>query len=180
MCDECWIYRKPYSLFESRRKECHYLAIVLLLNILATPVLLVGYAIYIYVFPCIKGTIASFCCRCLFYRKLGCYNIFQCFLFKDKEFPPDGASLGDVKMKEPLAWKRIQDVEFSKVVTKNGKQITIKKRMDKLFDMGFSPTDISQGQLGDCWLQSAIASLSVNPNCLENIFLTKEFNPRGK
>jgi hypothetical protein len=40
--------------------------------------------------------------------------------------------------------------------------------------------DIYQGQLGDCWLLSAIASLTVKPSLIENLFLTREFNPRGK
>ena len=39
---------------------------------------------------------------------------------------------------------------------------------------------IAQGQLGDCWLMSALAAAAEYPGAIHNLFVSKEFNERGK
>lgn len=50
----------------------------------------------------------------------------------------------------------------------------------QVFEQGIDPTDIAQGQLGDCWLLSALAALAEQPETIQNCFLTDAYNPRGK
>mmetsp|Transcript_19063 Transcript_19063/g.50114 ORF Transcript_19063/g.50114 Transcript_19063/m.50114 type:complete len:422 (+) Transcript_19063:515-1780(+) len=49
-----------------------------------------------------------------------------------------------------------------------------------LFEGGIEPADIAQGQLGDCWLLSAFACMAEHPGFIQNMFLQREYNPRGK
>ena len=46
----------------------------------------------------------------------------------------------------------------------------------KLFSGGVEPADIGQGQLGDCWLMTALACLSEFPGAIQSIFETEEYN----
>lgn len=144
-----------------------YKLLILILNIFLTPILLIYYSFIIYLFPCIQFTLISclchFCSLNLFYK---CF--FKYILYKDKEFLPNYDSLGEIKTNKKINWKRASEISV-----KN-------KKLNKLFDSGISIDDICQGQLGDCWLLSAIASLSSQPITLTNAFITKEFNPRGK
>ena len=49
--------------------------------------------------------------------------------------------------------------------------------------MGFAPEDIEQGQLGDCWLISAMSLLALRDaegrGGLENVFVTRDTAPTG-
>lgn len=49
-----------------------------------------------------------------------------------------------------------------------------------LFEGSISPNDVGQGQLGDCWLMSAIASLAEHPGALQKLFVDKQYQIRGK
>jgi len=49
-----------------------------------------------------------------------------------------------------------------------------------LFDSKIEPADILQGGLGDCWLLAGIASVSLYPHLIRQIFVQREYNPYGK
>ena len=55
-----------------------------------------------------------------------------------------------------------------------------KKPKPCLFSGGIDAGDIQQGELGDCWLMSALACLAERRGAIEGIFLTKQYNPFGK
>jgi calpain-15 len=97
-------------------------------------------------------------------------------MFDDKEFPPNETSLGNVKGVDvkDIVWKRATDIEYRAPI--HGK----KQYMNKLFEKGLEPDDVCQGALGDCWLLSAIASLTNHPESIDNVFVTRQWNPRGK
>jgi hypothetical protein len=46
----------------------------------------------------------------------------------------------------------------------------------RLFSGKIEPADIGQGQLGDCWLMTALACLSEFPGAIQSIFETVEYN----
>ena len=48
------------------------------------------------------------------------------------------------------------------------------------FGADIDPSDICQGQLGDCWLLSAIACLAEHEGAIQRIFSESAYNPRGK
>jgi len=166
------ITRKEYGLLKTKRRDVGFRLFVLLLNVLATPVLLIVHFISIFVFPCIRDTFSSCVCRILFTRH-GCLFCCKHMLYEDKDFPPNNKSLGSIKSSNSeIVWKRAQHVTYEYKNTAG--------KLNKLFDDGMDPDDICQGQLGDCWLLSALASLTVKPWTLENAFLTREWNPRGR
>jgi len=85
-------------------------------------------------------------------------------LFMDPEFPPSPESLGnDVPM--PVGWYRAADLN------RGAKEVLWGE---------IHPTDIRQGELGDCWLIAAIASLAEYPEFIKGAFQTTELNPHGK
>lgn len=38
---------------------------------------------------------------------------------------------------------------------------------------------VAQGRLGDCWLLAAFSTAAIYPEILEEVFVTKEYNPAG-
>uniref|UniRef100_UPI00358FB033 calpain-9-like isoform X2 n=1 Tax=Myxine glutinosa TaxID=7769 RepID=UPI00358FB033 len=75
-------------------------------------------------------------------------------LFEDKDFPPVTASLftgnkPNVKFK----WKRPKDIA----------------KDPRFIADGATRTDIQQGELGDCWLLAAIASLTLNTKLMQMV-----------
>mmetsp|Transcript_53234 Transcript_53234/g.134039 ORF Transcript_53234/g.134039 Transcript_53234/m.134039 type:complete len:680 (-) Transcript_53234:1258-3297(-) len=85
--------------------------------------------------------------------------------FEDNEFPPTFASLGSVEVKD-VQWIR-------------GSKLSVTAQAAKLFDT-IEPSDLLQGSLGDCWLLAAFASVAEFPGCVEDLFVTKEYNPAGQ
>jgi hypothetical protein len=77
-----------------------------------------------------------------------------------------------------VVWARGTDI-ITKMAAKAGRE---HKPGDhaKLFARGIDTDDIAQGQLGDCWLLSAIACLAEFPGAIEKVFITREYSARGK
>lgn len=55
----------------------------------------------------------------------------------------------------------------------------LRRRMH-LYEGGIEPDDLCQGQIGDCWLIAALASAAEHPAAIRNVFISREYNPRGK
>eukprot|EP00435_Cladocopium_sp_Y103_P057687 s1948_g20.t1 len=122
-----------------------------------------------------RGLYKFCCCLC---RAFNC-----CWMYTDKDFPPEQASLGDVKgdsagdegrqFAGKVTW--VRGGKFP--VTKDEKG---RKRHMQLFSSEIDSRDICQGALGDCWLLAAIACLAEHDGAIQAVFRTKEVNPRGK
>eukprot|EP00929_Paragymnodinium_shiwhaense_P040296 TRINITY_DN21054_c0_g1_i1.p1 TRINITY_DN21054_c0_g1~~TRINITY_DN21054_c0_g1_i1.p1 ORF type:complete len:486 (-),score=48.61 TRINITY_DN21054_c0_g1_i1:90-1547(-) len=108
------------------------------------------------------------CCLC---RTLNC-----CWLYTDKEFPPDSSSLGDIggdtastaggKSDANVIWLRANEFPGAEKM--------------QLFGGTIDARDIRQGQLGDCWLLAAMACVAEHKGAINAVFRSKERNPRGK
>ena len=55
----------------------------------------------------------------------------------------------------------------------------VTRRM-RLYEGGIEPGDLCQGQIGDCWLIAALASAAEHPSTIRNVFISREYNPKGK
>lgn len=86
----------------------------------------------------------------------------------DIEFPPTAKSISDpdepFPFKEQVVWKRAKDF-----LSSDG------DNPPKVFEKDIEPSDIKQGQLGDCWFMSALACLAEVPDYVERLFITKEY-----
>ena len=129
------------------------------INAFATPWCLAFHCVRIYFLPCLYFTWESF-----YYKVWRGICGEDHFHFVDKRFPHNEESLGHVKAKVTnVAWKRL---------TTEGKVA--------LFKDGIEPSDIAQGALGNCWFLSALACLCEFDGAIQQLFLDKQANPRGK
>ena len=140
--------------------------LVFVVNVFISPFLLVGWSFAIFVYPCMASMLTNVCCRLASYT--GMFG--ACMTFTDNEFQCNDTNCG----KTGITWRRMQDVTFASA-TPGGEKV----KVSRLFD-GISPGDIAQGQLGDCWLLAGLATLAERPELIQNAFVTKQFNPRGK
>ncbi|MCP9264424.1 Calpain-D [Dirofilaria immitis] len=98
--------------------------------------------------------------------------------FIDDSFPHSKKSIGDFIIDRrldnkklnanDLIWLRPQDI-----YTKDGRRYRWSVFLDPM------PSDIEQGCLGNCWFLSALAVIAERPDILDQIFLTKIYNPWG-
>eukprot|EP00613_Pedinella_sp_CCMP2098_P013882 CAMPEP_0171756038 /NCGR_PEP_ID=MMETSP0991-20121206/44823_1 /TAXON_ID=483369 /ORGANISM="non described non described, Strain CCMP2098" /LENGTH=467 /DNA_ID=CAMNT_0012358235 /DNA_START=28 /DNA_END=1432 /DNA_ORIENTATION=- len=149
---------------------------------LAFPFMLVFYSLQIYLFPCIGEYLneaASWCCfSCLSSACGACCGDMR---HTDKSFPPEGESLGGKwKDDKSILWKRSSDVVLAQARESVSAEAAEKLKSAHLFEAGISPSDIAQGQLGDCWLLSAIATLAEKSGQIEQIFKEKTHSVWGK
>ncbi|CAG9329557.1 unnamed protein product [Blepharisma stoltei] len=95
--------------------------------------------------------------------------------FLDIEFPPLDASIYREVDKEPfdqlVHWRRPN--EFFIVDYGEG------LKDPRIFSEEIEPYDVRQGQLGDSWFMSALASLAERPALIERLFITKQVNSIG-
>ena len=145
---------------------------LLLLNIVITPFLLLVHSVRIYVLPCLQAILLQCCCAA------GSILCGKCWRYSDKSFPPNNESLGNFEAGgkgKKIIWRRAHEIV---------ENIPPRNRCDRsapqLFEDGIEPEDIAQGQLGDCWLLSAIACLSEKPGAIQRLFVERTYNPRGK
>lgn len=91
--------------------------------------------------------------------------------FVDDEFRPTNESLGSNINENVTKWVRIFDIKCTCVDDLN--------RSWEVLSSTVSPNDVQQGQIGDCWLISALSLISERPKMLEDILLTKKVNKEG-
>lgn len=158
------------------------------------PFVLLYHSLRIYVLPCCISYALGACgqfwllvgekllclCNCACSRKA---SVCCCYEYDDAEFPPTAASVGQWKNKsaeevdKEIEWKRGNQICSVTEVT--GGETDAVQHV-RLFSGKIEPSDIGQGQLGDCWLMTALACLSEFPGAIQNIFETVEYNPRGR
>ncbi|NP_001085997.1 calpain 9 L homeolog [Xenopus laevis] len=114
---------------------------------------------YIYKDPSLKESIAQQTCRSVHssgktYEQLKSECLSKGVLFEDVDFPANDSSLFySEKPSVPFVWKRPKEMVA-----------------DPEFILGgASRTDVCQGDLGDCWLLAAIASLTLNDKILHRV-----------
>ena len=150
------------------------------------PAIWVWQSIRIYDFACMVAyTISAFgrfwlwlgdslCCwfNCTCLRRCGyCF----CFRYGDSDFPPNASSIG--------TWKGLGEKAVTeKIEWRRGDNICALAAGEhaRLFSGTIEPADIGQGQLGDCWLMTALACLAEYPGAIQRVFLTDQYNPRGR
>ena len=149
----------------------------LLWNILCCPfVATIGLlikSIRFYLIPCSTVICQRLMVGCLWRYLCCCFG----WPYKDDDF--FGAkALGDHSVDDPSKpsaremekdtdWIRAQDLD------------SFRDRRPQLFEGEIEPNDLCQGAVGDCWLVAAFACASEFPDMIRQMFLTKEFNPRG-
>ena len=102
--------------------------------------------------------------------------------FTDPDFPPDSSSVGSSK----TAWSPGLEGPSRADLRRSGQpELWVRARVlgdpseVMLFD-GIRPQDVLQGDLGDCWLMSALASLAEYPQQIRKLFKTKHITKDGR
>jgi hypothetical protein len=93
--------------------------------------------------------------------------------FVDLSFPPEEQSICG-KGKEAGVLSKFGPITFRRPNQYMEGQFTLFDTID-----GINPADIIQGNLGNCWLLSAISVLAEHPPLIESMFLTKHVNEVG-
>eukprot|EP01048_Picozoa_sp_COSAG05_P008624 COSAG05_NODE_665_length_8009_cov_156.415929_8_plen_353_part_00 len=152
------------------------------------PFILVYYSIIIYLLPCILSyaigacgkcwlAIGKFACICCDGSRF-CHRISCCICLRyedNKDFPANAKSIG------PWKGKSESDIDNEIEWVRGNAVFNLPEgEHAKLFSGGIEPSDIGQGQLGDCWLMTSLACMAEFPGAIQNCFLTDEYNERGR
>lgn len=130
-------------------------------------------SIFIYCLPCID---------ILFFRLAQPFHHYLCCCFGwpyiDKDF--FGAkALGDHNKNDPNKESADQMAKHTDWVRAHELK-QFKGKVPQLFEGAIEPSDLCQGAVGDCWLVAAFACAAEYPDAIRHLFVTKEYNPRGK
>ncbi|XP_014681008.1 PREDICTED: calpain-9-like [Priapulus caudatus] len=102
---------------------------------------------------------------CSEYARLKQETFASGILFEDHDFPADVASLYHRHKPSlgPIVWKRPREIcQNPKFITKSATRF-----------------DIKQGQLGDCWLLTAVSCLTITPRLFRNVVPPNQFFHRN-
>jgi len=102
--------------------------------------------------------------------------------FVDAEFPPCGSSLGTVYEEDRSSRLRISKAQKDAVKwipLPELVRMAFPNKTPCLFDDLIEPNDLTQGQVGDCWLLASIAGLAEFPNMVRELFCA-DYNEEGK
>lgn len=90
--------------------------------------------------------------------------------FRDSVFPPTAKSIGgSVGSDASIEWLRASDI--CRLKTASGLE------EPQLFSGRIEPSDIAQGQLGDCWLLSSFAALAEKKGEIDRLFKERTASP---
>lgn len=130
-------------------------------------------SIFIYCLPCVQ---------ILFFRLAQPIHHYLCCCFGWPHVDDDffGAkALGDHGANDPKKESAKQMAQNTDWVRAH-ELVQFKGKTPQLFEGSIEPADLCQGAVGDCWLVAAIACAAEFPDAIRNLFVTKEYNPRGK
>ncbi|KAG1670199.1 hypothetical protein FOA52_014975 [Chlamydomonas sp. UWO 241] len=172
---------KPYKGPKEVKGSCHCNKIGIgFLKIIFCPCILFGQALWRYLFACVGVYLQRIG------RTLACGICVCCkWTYKDKKFPAGPEAIGAWGGRTPaqvdaeIDWHRIKDI-LSK--TEEGADRIGGGGDDgaKLFNGKINPSAICQGQVGDCWLMSALACLCKADGAIQRAFITREYNEYGR
>eukprot|EP00916_Digyalum_oweni_P016854 GHVL01027663.1.p1 GENE.GHVL01027663.1~~GHVL01027663.1.p1 ORF type:complete len:453 (-),score=81.63 GHVL01027663.1:342-1700(-) len=152
---------------EPKKKSC----CIDFFKVICCPFILLFYSTKIYCCGCVGSYLRRF--FLFLYKYLCCC----CYKYKDKHFKPGQLIIGDVKSDTAKYGPYGQKME--NYVWVRAGEFGEGKKM-RLFEDGICSTDICQGQLGNCWMLAAMATLAEREGAIERLFVTKELDPRGK
>lgn len=126
---------------------------------LVAPIVLIWKSFHVYLGPCLRVLCQRCAVGCLWRYLLPC-----CFVYEDDDFfGPAAIGTG-----EAVTWVRARELD------------AFKGKRPQLFQGDIEPDDLCQGAVGDCWLVSAFACGAEFPHAIRRMFLTREYNPRGR
>eukprot|EP00929_Paragymnodinium_shiwhaense_P021823 TRINITY_DN14124_c0_g1_i1.p1 TRINITY_DN14124_c0_g1~~TRINITY_DN14124_c0_g1_i1.p1 ORF type:complete len:808 (-),score=123.31 TRINITY_DN14124_c0_g1_i1:317-2740(-) len=142
-----------------------------LYRLLCCPFVLPFHAVRIYCVDCIGALMAQFCKCCR-------------WEFDDKDFPANDQSIGKVvgdtasgvRYEGKADWARATEIAVCSLRDDDPR----KAGGAMIFEGKIEPADVLQGSLGDCWLMAAFAALAERPGVLQQAFLTRHVDLRGK
>lgn len=123
--------------------------------LICLPFVLCYYSIKIYFAPCLRYYLYKLCC-CIYLCR-------QCLLFDDDDF--NDVALGELfeKHRNNIEWKRCYDNAGCKFISNH-----------------IHPNDVIQGNIGNCWLMSALSCMAEHEGALHNLFDNRDMSMIGK